>query len=272
MTNKLKTILSIAASDPLGGAGIQQDLRVGNALGLHVLTAITGITVQNSRGFYNLVSVTYKLLSEQLRAILEDVTPDAIKIGMTGSVECIDVISDFIKKIPEVPVIIDPVLNPTVTNFSSNNNFDDLIIGYKEKLFPFTKILTPNLKEFKIIFGTEFQDNINSLRNCLTTNNLGYMVIKGGDISDNIITDYLVSTNKIISFEHPKISCRNLHGTGCALSTILASRIAVGDTIEDAFFYSEKKMKAIIEKSCDYKLGNSSYGPLNINDYKFFKN
>ena len=277
MTQQLTTILSIAASDPMGGAGIQQDVRLGNALGAHVVTAITGITVQNSKGFYNIVPVSSQLLRDQLNVIMEDVTPDAIKIGMIGDVYNIDIIATFLMRFNSIPVIIDPVVQSTVNDFSKKKSSVDSSLNekermnlqesYKKKLFPLATVITPNLKEFNQIFGEEF----NPLKDySVLCKNLGLnaIIATGGDTSGDEIDDFLISGEEIVTFNHKKKECFNLHGTGCSLSTLLAVELANGEDLKNAFLNASSHMEDIINKSCNYQLGMSKYGPLNVYNYK----
>ena len=267
MPEKLHAILSIAAADPMGGAGIQTDIRCGNLLGVHVLTAITGVTVQNSKGFYDSGVVNPSLLKHQLEVIFEESVPQAIKIGMIGNIENFKVIENFLNTLPySIPIVIDPVIKATAdNNIEINSEFEDFYLNY---LFPIAFAVTPNLIEFEKLSGVRFQDikEYNDIPKLLNTNNV---IIKGGHAGKNIIEDFLISEEKIIIKTHPRLECLNLHGTGCAFSSFMASFLALGKNIQDSFSLTSDLMHAIISKSCDYRLGTSSNGPLNIDNYLF---
>ena len=255
MSRKLKTLISIAGSDPTGGAGIQADVRAGSAMGVHVLSAITALTAQNSNGIRKIELVSPQMLQAQLRSIIEEVIPDSVKIGMIGSVKNLGIIVDFISALPKgTPVVVDPVLKSTA---GDNSLFDDdnreMIKIYKEKLFPIVTVVTPNIPELEIL------GDITELCQAI--------VIKGGHSSRDVIEDILLFKDSKVSHSHPRMKCGNLHGTGCVYSSILASYLALGRSLEDAFVSTCSKMEEIISNSCDYSLGSSDYGPLNINNY-----
>lgn len=269
MAGKLLSLLSIAGSDNMGGAGIQADIRVGTSLGYHVLTAVTCITAQNSDALLDSVAISPTLLEKQLKAILKDVTPDAIKIGMIGSVENLHVISRFIAELPSgIPIVVDPVLYVTVEE-PSLLRFElkslELRKGYLSEIFPKATVITPNLHELKLLTG-----EIKSGPDTLASLNAKAAVIKGGHSGKEVIEDILImSPNREIHNSHPKLKCANLHGTGCVFSSLLACYLGMGDNLETAFYKTTRRLYINIEKSCNYSLGNSNYGPININENYF---
>lgn len=263
MPTKLRSLLTIAASDPTGGAGIQADIRTGSLMGLHVMSAITAITVQNSLGFYSMNPVSPDILGSQLKAIYEDVLPDAIKIGMVGSIGNIKVIKEFISSIPNnIPIVIDPILKATM---EIEKDKSELILKYKNDLFPYATLLTPNLDELKLLSP---KTDLSNIKLILKDLNVKGMVVKSISETATEIEDVLIFKDKILINKHLKHKSKNLHGTGCVYSTLLASKLALSNSVEQAFFKSNLIMSEIILKSCSYSLGNSTYGPLNINDYR----
>lgn len=266
MPQKLLTLLSIAGSDNIGGAGIQADIRAGSSLGLHVVTALTSVTAQNSRALVDSISVPSDMLKNQLDAIMEDIVPDAVKIGMIGSVENLNVISKFLDILPnKIPIVVDPVLYVTVSQPSLLKfELDSLEIrkGYLNDIFPKATIVTPNLDELKMLTGETIPSALT-----LVKLHAKAAVIKGGHAKkDQIEDNLLIGGEKMIKVSHPRINCHNLHGTGCVYSSFIASYLALGFDIKSAFQATERKMQTIINKSCFYDLGISSYGPLNINE------
>lgn len=250
MAERLHSVLSIAGSDPTGGAGIQADIRTGSLMGCHVLTAITAVTAQNSKGVSKIMTVSPGMLREQLDDIIEDVTPNAIKIGMVGSADNIKEIFFFLSRLnSEMPIVVDPVLKSTAGDFLLNDG-SDILKAYHRYLFPLATVITPNRYEAEMI-GKEYP-----------------MVIKGGDTTESCIEDILTVDGKVLSYRHQKIDSINLHGTGCVYSTLLASYLALGRTLTQAFMDASVKMSEIISRSTGYRLGASGYGPLNINNYK----
>lgn len=261
MPKKLKTLLSIAAADPTGGAGIQADIRSGIRLGLHVVTAITALTVQNSKKFSFVYPTSPEFLKDQLEAITEDVMPEAVKIGMVGSPENIMVIRDFIFTLPATtPVVIDPVLSASAQNnilLDTQGNYEWKEKLYIDNLFPLATVVTPNLPEFQAL--SRFSNSL--------TLGAKALVLKGGHSDDKMVTDTLITSGKKLEISNSRYDCRNLHGTGCTFSSLMASYIALGNSIEEAFRLTTSEMNKIISESCNYQLGNSDYGPLNINNY-----
>ena len=267
MCKKLKTLLSIAGSDPTGGAGIQADIRAGNCLGVHVLTAITTLTAQNSKGVSMVFPIPHQKLELQLNAIIEEIRPDAIKIGILGNIENLKVTANFLKKFEKrIPVIIDPVLKATADNSVFSDNLSGLLDNYKKHLLPLASVITPNLNELNILTGNYYnKSNLSS--EILKDLNVESLIITGVDFSNKLIKDVLVLKDQIYCISHKKINSDNLHGTGCVFSSLLASFQALGYNLFDAFKASNHLMNNLIKKSMGYSLGISNYGPLNINKY-----
>lgn len=270
MSKKLKTLLSIAGSDPIGGAGIQADILTGVSQGVHVLTAITSLTVQNSKGLYQVNPVKPEILKSQIKAINEDVIPDAIKIGMVGSQENMRVISDFLSGLPiKLPVVVDPVLKVTANGKSTcdETSEKDLIDLYIREIFPKVTVATPNFRELQKFADIKKPGEICN-KNILQDLNLRNLIITGYDKNEETLSDYLITGSQSIVEEHEKIISTNLHGTGCVYSSLLAIFLATTDSIVEAFKNTNTRIKQIINNSIDYQLGSSVYGPLNINSFK----
>lgn len=264
---KLKTILSIAGSDPVGGAGIQADIRAGNFAGVHVMTALTAVTSQNSKSVSDLGIVNAENLKKQLYAILAEVIPDAVKIGMIGSMENAKVIWNVLSELSyKIPIVIDPVLKSTVGDTALSKD-KGMTSFYIDQLFPLSTIVTPNLEELKMLGVKDIMDteNISGLPMSLNTNAVILTGIK--DQKENIRDILYMKDQAPIIQIHPVLDHQNLHGTGCAFSTLLASNLALGFSIEDSFKNASSAINSIISKSSDYELGSSTYGPLNIINY-----
>ena len=277
MTSNLVTILTIGGSDPCGGAGIQVDSRVAASLCLHPLSAVTALTVQNSRGLKSINPVSPELLKAQLEAIVQEVLPSAVKIGMIGSVENGLVIADFLKALPEeTPVIVDPVLSASAGGDMVASPLEEIMDLYQTQIFPNSDAVTPNREEAEkfLKFNSLYHINnpvqmaISLLRLWQTES----VVLKGGHGEKPTVTDILAdnfdNTVSVSECSHERKECMNLHGSGCVFSSLLASFMALGFPIYDAFRKTSTKMFDIISRSCSYRLGISSYGPLNINDYR----
>ncbi|MCH5241631.1 MAG: hydroxymethylpyrimidine/phosphomethylpyrimidine kinase [Muribaculaceae bacterium] len=269
MTKKIKSLLSIAGSDPMGGAGIQADIRAGNAMGFHVVTGVTAITVQNSKGIFNVTPIETHILKAQLDKILEDCHPDAIKIGMIGNVSNFIEVGNFLSNVhAEIPVVIDPVLSVSADGgpLFTGSSRGEIAILYKKYIFPHSTVATPNNSELKALLNKKrinFEDYKEILKACDINN----LIVKGGDQLNKVINDNLITYQGVTTFSHPKVKCKNLHGTGCTYSTLLACYLALGNNMYEAYMSTNKKMMEIINNSCQYNLGTSNNGPLNINKY-----
>ncbi|MCH5225246.1 MAG: hydroxymethylpyrimidine/phosphomethylpyrimidine kinase [Muribaculaceae bacterium] len=252
--------MTIAGNDPTGGAGISADIRVGNSLGLHVMPIITCVTAQNSRGLNSYGILPPEVLRLQLESVREEVVPDAVKIGLIANSENLKIISDFLEGLPgSVPVVVDPILAITAgENSGKDENIPQIIRAYAEFIFPKATVVTPNLEELKLFEQTIRERNLKALIETTP------IVIKGGHSCKDIIEDKLIEKEKTTSRSHPKIDSINLHGTGCVFSSFLASYMALGFTLEESFIQTSDRLHEIIISSQNYRLGSSTYGPLNI--------
>lgn len=284
----LKTILTIAGSDPMSGAGIQADIKAAASRSVFALSAISVITAQNSRGVSSFTPVPPDVLKAQLDAITEEVIPDAIKIGIIGSVENARVILDFLRHLPKIPVILDPVIGSTSGSpFCPPALFDFLMTH----LIPASSVVTPNIPEAlrlagmsAIDFPISDGDDLKKLSSLLLHKfKSPAILLKGGHLltsetpgssketENSVITDTLAyydnAEELFLQIPHHKTISPNLHGTGCTLSSLLASEIALGSPLPEAFHTATSIMEDIICKSIGYSLGQSHNGPLNLFDF-----
>lgn len=274
-------MLAIGGSDPCGGAGIQADIVTARSLGLHAMSAITGVTAQNSHCVFSSGEISPKLLKQQLDAVSEECQIDGIKIGLLLSIPQIEIVSDFIKSLPNsVPVVIDPVLKATATtkNFSSEPVYSDFLSALIKLLFPRATIVTPNLEEGSVFiskhfpFLKDYPNQIDLGQELLKWWECKGVILKGGHSKSEEISDILFlkedDSIRMEKFTHSKLDCHNLHGTGCVFASLLSAYLILGHSIPDAFRLASEQMQNIIQRSIAYELkGNSLNGPLNITDY-----
>ncbi|MCE7065599.1 bifunctional hydroxymethylpyrimidine kinase/phosphomethylpyrimidine kinase [Dyadobacter sp. CY326] len=260
--NRYPTILTIAGSDSGGGAGIQADLKTIGALGGYGTSAITALTAQNTVGIRDTMHVPATFLRTQLVTVLEDITVDAVKIGMIGSVENALVIAEIMERFKPRFVVVDPVMTSTSGTELSNV---ELINVFRDKIFPIANLVTPNIDEAKRFLSME----VNSLEAMqkaameMVEKGCQAVLLKGGHLISETLFDVLAQPNQQpLIFESSYIESPNLHGTGCTLSTAIATFMAHGNSLPEAIIFAKEYISGAIEAGKDVKTGNGN-GPLN---------
>ncbi|MBG6235274.1 hydroxymethylpyrimidine/phosphomethylpyrimidine kinase [Pedobacter sp. CAN_A7] len=259
---KYPVVLSIAGSDSGGGAGIQADLKTVSALGCYGTTAITAVTVQNTLGVSGIHPIPVAVVKAQIKAVMDDLKPSAIKIGMVHSAELAMGIAEALSHYPKVPVVFDPVMVSTSGhNLIAMNTVETL----KTHLFPMAELLTPNLDEAAILAGMEIKNlsdmKVAALR--IMQYGCNAVLVKGGHLKGPDLYDvYLDKNGQERVFRSAAINSGNTHGTGCSLSSAIASYIALGDELQTAISNSEVYIQKAIAQGKDVKTGDGQ-GPLN---------
>ena len=218
------TCLTIAGSDSSGGAGIQADLKTMSALGIYGMSVITAITAQNTCGVTDIQAISPHIVKAQLEAVFSDIACDAVKIGMLFSSENIEVILDILDKYSPRFVVLDPVLVST----SGHKLYAEENIGVamKERLFPKATIITPNTEEASLLSGVPVCNEHDMYRagEILMETGCRAVLIKGGHLPQGVMNDILFTSHRPPRiFSSEKIETRNTHGTGCTLSSAIAS-------------------------------------------------
>lgn len=227
---KLKTALTVAGSDPSGGAGIQADIKAMTMNGVYAMSAVTALTAQNTTGVKDISEVTPDFLTEQLDMIFTDIFPDAVKIGMVSNSELIKVISDRLKFYNANNIVVDPVM---VATSGADLMKSEAIITMTEQLLPIATLATPNIPEAEILTGMKIHnegDMVNAALLINKTYNCS-VLLKGGH-SINDANDLLCINGETKWFYGKRIDNPNTHGTGCTLSSAIASNLAKGFDIE----------------------------------------
>lgn len=223
---KLKSkLLIIAGSDSSGGAGIQADIKTATALGVYAMTAITAITAQNTTGVKSIVSIPPREIFNQISFSVQDIKPSSVKIGMLHNVFVIKEVIKAIKKHKLKNIVIDPVMVAKGgQRLISNSSINFL----REKLFPYALLVTPNIPEAEALINKKIKtlDDIIKAGKQILKFGPKFVLIKGGHINKSIIEDVLISKNNIKIFKNKKIKTKNTHGTGCTLSSAIASFIS----------------------------------------------
>jgi len=264
-------ILIIAGSDSSGGAGIQADIKTVTALGSYAMTAITAITSQNTTGVKSIESITPREISKQIEFTSKDIKPDAIKIGMLHSVEVINTVLKSLNKISVKKIILDPVMVAKGgTKLIDNHSIKIL----KSKLIKEVSLITPNIPEAEILTKTRISsvDDMISAARILMSLGAKNVLIKGGHLKSRIMQDIFLNKNEISAFKNKKIHTKNTHGTGCTLSSAIATYYSCGKTLKKSCEMAIKYVNHSIGTGPRYGRG---HGPINhlstININKKFK-
>jgi hydroxymethylpyrimidine kinase/phosphomethylpyrimidine kinase len=257
-TKGLKTVLTIAGSDSSGGAGIQADIKTIMANGCYAMSAITALTAQNTMGVTGIQKTSSEMLSLQLDAVFTDIRPDAIKIGMVASEKLIRVIADKIKKYQAEHVVVDTVMVST----SGHRLIDEDAIGaLKECLLPIAEVITPNIPEAEVLAEMTIRDEQDMVRAAEKISKVyGCAVLCKGGHSINDANDVLYSDGKVNWYYGKRIDNPNTHGTGCTLSSAIASNLAKGYKIDEAIRNAKDYISGALADGMD--LGHGS-GPMN---------
>lgn len=254
----MNTALTIAGSDSSGGAGIQADLKTMLANHVYGMSAITALTAQNTTGVTDIMEVTPEFLAEQLDSIFTDIKPDAVKTGMVSSSQLIDIIADKLREYKAVNIVVDPVM---VATSGAKLICDDAMEALKKKLLTLATVITPNIPEGEVLAGmkiTSKEDMVTAAEKI--SNTYGCSVLLKGGHSLNDANDLLVEQGKEpVWFMGRRIANTNTHGTGCTLSSAIASNLAKGKSLEEAVKGAKNYISGALAAGLD--LGKGS-GPM----------
>ncbi len=254
----MNTALTIAGSDSSGGAGIQADLKTMLANHVYGMSAITALTAQNTTGVTDIMEVTPEFLAEQLDSIFTDIKPDAVKTGMVSSSQLIDIIADKLREYKAVNIVVDPVM---VATSGAKLICDDAMETLKKKLLTLATVITPNIPEGEVLSGmkiTSKEDMVTAAEKI--SNTYGCSVLLKGGHSLNDANDLLVEQGKEpVWFMGRRIANTNTHGTGCTLSSAIASNLAKGKSLEEAVKGAKNYISGALAAGLD--LGKGS-GPM----------
>ena len=257
-THTYRSVLTIAGSDSGGGAGIQADLKTFSALGCFGTSAITAITAQNTMGVLCIHPVPPEMIGAQITAVMEDIRPLAVKIGMVYSAEQAAVVRDVLAAYPGLPVVLDPVMVA-----SSGERLAQTL--FWEELFPITSLVTPNLDEASVLCGFPVREikEMHKAAYALLKTGARSVLIKGGHLPGNRIRDLFIDGegNEAV-FESDRIDSTNLHGTGCTLSAAIAAGLACGLALPEAIAQAREYVLRAIESGKHILTGHGQ-GPLN---------
>ena len=260
----LHVALSIAGTDPTGGAGIMADLKSFQARSVYGMAVVTSVVAQNTKGVQLIRHLDQEILEEQLKSVFQDIVPDAIKTGMLAQVETIELVASYLAE-QKCPYVLDPVM---VATSGDRLIEEDAIQALKTKLLPLATIITPNLPEAEVLVGRTLKsenDIMNAGRWIRKELEVKNVVIKGGHLA-KVASDYLFFEDgevRIISAE--RIATNHTHGTGCTYAAVITAELAKGRTVAQAVETAKRFITEAIQTAPELGHGN---GPVNHTTYR----
>lgn len=256
----MKTVLTIAGSDPSGGAGIQADMKTFAAFGIYGMSVITALTAQNTLGVQDIFPVPAVFFEKQLESVLSDIPPDAVKIGMIPSAETAEIIGRLLDKYNVKNIVTDTVM---ISTSGRRLMFENALCTLKTQILSRSDIITPNIPEAEVLWGNRIKDmsDMISAAKDISADTGTAVLVKGGHMEGDMSVDILY-WDKIYKFEEKKIDNPNTHGTGCTLSSAIACGLAVGMSIDESTARAKRYLTAAI--GAGLKLGHG-IGPLDHN-------
>ena len=266
------TTLTIAGSDSSGGAGVQADLKTMSALGCYAASVITSITAQNTLGVKAVQNVKPSIISQQIRAVMDDLSPEAVKIGMVNDLDTLNAICDTLSSQWPALLVVDPVM---VATSGDRLMQADTLKKYCERLVPRATLLTPNIPEAEILAGMPIKNEADMRRAAETITHMGChaTLVKGGHANGEEKTDLLLTDDgQCIRLTSPTVRTNNTHGTGCTLSSAITAFLAQGENLPTAVRKAKAYVGEALRHGADVAIGHG-HGPVNhfFNPQKLIK-
>jgi hydroxymethylpyrimidine/phosphomethylpyrimidine kinase len=261
---RLAIVLAIGGSDPTSGAGIQADLKTFQHFGIHGLSVVTAVTVQNTSGVISTNPVSAELVRSQLIALVNDIKIDAIKIGMLTTTDVVRVVAEF-TALQKIPIVLDPII-------ASSNGVpfleNDAVEILTEELLPLATIVTPNLPETERFTGLQIETDDSVIHASIILNDMGAkaMLIKGGHAITEDSRDLFYDGLGIEWLSAPR-STKRVHGTGCVLSSAIACGLATGIPLRDSVLLAKQFITSMLDRAMPLGAGQEvfQYPPLSLN-------
>lgn len=253
-------VMIIAGSDSGGGAGIQADIKAVTALEGFAMTAITALTAQNTQGVFGVHPVPLDFVRQQIEVVMSDLGADVIKTGMLGDSGTIGAVCDALAAYaPKVPLVLDPVM---VAKGGHNLLAVEAIASLRQRLLPRATVITPNLPEAEALTGMSIHsvEDMRVAARLLLSLGVPAVLLKGGHLEGDLLTDLLATADGIEAFSAPRIQTRHTHGTGCTTASAVAAGLAQGLSLRDAVIRARAYVRAAIAAAPGFGGG---HGPLN---------
>lgn len=254
--------LTIAGSDPSGGAGLQADLKTFSALGVYGMSAVVAVVDENTVGVTGVHPVPDIFVAGQIRSCLDDIGADAVKIGMLHSSELIRIVRDTLAPYAISNVVLDPVMVATSGDPLLESS---AVATLRDELIPTVGVITPNVPEAEILVGSKIdrQEQLPDLARELSQGNKVSVLLKAGHLTGDSLTDifYNAKTGKMTPLSSPRVETVNTHGTGCTLSSAFAAFLAHGASLDEAAHRAKEYISAAISAGASYVIGHG-HGPV----------
>jgi len=260
--------LIIAGSDSSGGAGIQADIKTVTSLGSYAMTAVTAVTVQNTKGVKSVIPIPANEIKSQIIYTVRDIKPDAIKIGMLHSSKVVKRVIESLKKIKVKKIVLDPVM---VAKGGAKLISNEAIQILKKKLIKQVTLITPNIPEAEVLTGVKIKNKKDIILAANKLINLGAknVLIKGGHLKSKTVEDIFLNKSDFKIFVSSRHNTKNTHGTGCTLSSAITTFFSCGKSIKKACDLGIKYVNSAILTNPKYGKG---HGPINhLNSMKINK-
>jgi hydroxymethylpyrimidine/phosphomethylpyrimidine kinase len=251
----MKVALTIAGSDSSGGAGIQADLKTFHAHGVFGMSAVTAVTVQNSRKVFDVQEVLPRLVHDQIICLFDDADIHAVKIGMVSSTELIKEIAEALHTVNPPAVVLDPVMISKSGYRLLQQDAQDALVRF---LFPLAQVITPNIYEAEALVGNKIRhvDDMKNAAEKLRRFGARAVVVKGGHLGGHQATDILYDGQKFKALQSRRIETKNTHGTGCTFSSAIAANMALGKTFFEAVALAKTYISGAIEHALSIGQGH----------------
>ena len=257
-----KRALTIAGSDPCGGAGIQADLKTFSACGCYGMSAIVAVVDENTVGVTGVHPVPVEFVTGQIRSVLSDIGADAVKIGMLHSSELIRAVKSTLEEFDMRNVVLDPVM---VATSGDKLLQDEAVETLQRELIPYVRVITPNIPEAEILLGRkiESQEQLPELARELSLDGRVSVLLKAGHLTDEELIDvfYDAESDRTVELRSQRLATANTHGTGCTLSSAVAAFLAHGYELTEAVRRAKAYIDAAIRAGADYAIGHG-HGPV----------
>lgn len=254
----IPNVLSIAGSDPSGGAGIQADLKTFAALGAYGMAAMTALTAQNTQGVAGVHELPPDFVAKQVETVFDDIRVDAVKIGMAGSARTVTQLGDVLQKRKPSIIILDPVM---VAQSGDVLLSDEAVDSLKIALLPLASVVTPNIPEAEILLGKKFDGDMEYFAKQILKLGARAVLLKGGHLKGETAKDVFADSKQMIALEEKRVKTKHNHGTGCTLSSALAVYMAKGLPVDEAARAAKRYVTGALRKAEKLKVGHGA-GPL----------